>query len=162
MIYECNVCGVEFKAKQAAKRKYCSLTCHYKNMVGKKQSDETIIKRRESMLKVSKTDKWRNAMKPRWDNVGNEKRSPAWKGGRLIQNGYVYLYQPNHPSNINSNYVGEHRLVMEKHLGRFLDDAAVVHHIDEHRCNNNIDNLKLYGSNSEHIREHRLNGGGIK
>lgn len=43
---------------------------------------------------------------------------------------------------------------MEVHLGRFLTKRERVHH--ENRCSwyNAIDNLKLYASHQEHMREH--------
>ena len=43
-------------------------------------------------------------------------------------------------------YIGdkaEHRIIMEKHLGRKLDSCEVVHHIDGDCLNNNISNLML-------------------
>ena len=48
---------------------------------------------------------------------------PEWKGGRLIdKDGYVLVYSPGHPHarRPRKKYVVEHRLVMEKHLGRYL------------------------------------------
>ena len=51
----------------------------------------------------------------------------------------------------------QHRIVMEKHLGRSLSTDEHIHHIDGDRVNNEIGNL-LLTTNSEHrklhIREH--------
>src|SRR3990167_11166805 len=49
-----------------------------------------------------------------------------WKGGKMISGGYVYVKSPNHPFANNCNYVREHRLVMEKHIGRYLLPKEVV------------------------------------
>lgn len=49
-------------------------------------------------------------------------------------------------------YVQEHRLVLEKHLGRFLLPTEVVHHIDGNHANNDISNLQLFSSNGEHLK----------
>ena len=66
-----------------------------------------------------------------------------WKGGRQIdRKGYVLIYSPDHPYN-SKKYVREHRLVMEKHLGRYLKPNEDVHHINENRQDNRIENLKL-------------------
>ena len=48
----------------------------------------------------------------------------------------------------------EHRLVLEKHIGRYLSKKEVVHHIDKNRSNNNIENLKLFESESKHMAFH--------
>ncbi len=47
-----------------------------------------------------------------------------------------------------------HRYIMEKHLRRKLKKGEVVHHIDENKTNNNISNLRLYKSHSEHMIGH--------
>lgn len=43
-----------------------------------------------------------------------------WRGGRINKEGYIFIYSPQHPNAINGKYVAEHRLVVEKHLGRYL------------------------------------------
>jgi len=86
-------------------------------------------------------------------------RSPKWAGGRKIRkDGYVLVAVESHPHSADNKasgtcYVLEHRLVMEKHLGRFLEPAEVVHHIDGNPSNNDLSNLKLYATNADHIRE---------
>jgi hypothetical protein len=42
---------------------------------------------------------------------------------------------------------------MENHLGRYLEQNEVVHHIDGDRSNNHINNLKLTNQ-SDHAKEH--------
>lgn len=54
---------------------------------------------------------------------------------------------------IRKGYVMEHRLVMEKHLGRFLTPEEVVHHVDEDGGNNAIENLRVM-SKTEHDALH--------
>ena len=53
------------------------------------------------------------------------KRASHWKGGRMINDGYVYIYQPSHPFRSRDNYIFEHRLIMEKMLGRFLKPGYI-------------------------------------
>jgi hypothetical protein len=42
---------------------------------------------------------------------------------------------------------------MEAALGRYLRPEEVVHHIDGNPSNNRLDNLRLFASQSDHIRE---------
>lgn len=49
----------------------------------------------------------------------------------------------------------EHRYLMEKIIGRKLNKGEIVHHIDGNPKNNNLNNLKLFKNNSEHIKFHR-------
>lgn len=71
-------------------------------------------------------------------------------------NGYVLLYTPHHPQCDAGGYVPEHRLVMEKKIGRFLKKEEVVHHIDRCKANNAPENLMLFESNSAHLRHHGM------
>jgi hypothetical protein len=84
-------------------------------------------------------------------------KHPNWKNGRLISRGYVYLRKPNHPNANKAGYVAEHRLAMEKFLGRYLNKNEVVHHKDGNRGNNIIDNLEVLDTNREHFKNfHQL------
>lgn len=84
--------------------------------------------------------------------IGNV--SPAWNGGRTIDNGYICIWIPEHPNSDSKGYVREHRLVMEEKIGRYLKRSEVVHHIDGDTMNNDIDNLILFKSQSEHSIYH--------
>ena len=69
--------------------------------------------------------------------------------------GYWLVWIKDHQYKNNSGYVPEHRLVMEKRIGRYINPKVEdVHHIDKDRKNNDIDNLLLC-SRIEHIRIHK-------
>jgi hypothetical protein len=57
-----------------------------------------------------------------------------------------------HPFN-SKGYVSAHRLVMEAHLGRYLEPGETVHHINEIKTDNRLQNLYLC-SQEEHVQIH--------
>lgn len=81
----------------------------------------------------------------------------SWKGGRRIDaTGYVLVYAPGHPR-ANKGYMLEHRLVMERHLGRPLVRSESVHHINGIKTDNRLENLVLI-TQSSHMKLHGVSG----
>jgi len=77
-----------------------------------------------------------------------------WKKGRCKCNGYMSIKTLYHPYANNRGYVYEHRLVMEKDIGRYLLPDEKVHHINGKPLDNRIENLVLI-SHRMHIRGHK-------
>ena len=66
----------------------------------------------------------------------NKENNPHWNGGRFVDcRGYAFVL-------IGDKYIGEHRLVVEQHLGRRLDFKEKIHHINGNPYNNDVDNLQ--------------------
>lgn len=75
--------------------------------------------------------------------------NPAWAGGRVIElDGYVTI--PGTDRAIGRSL--EHRVAMEKILGRKLRRQEVVDHIDGCPLHNDPKNLRVFPSNAEHLR----------
>ena len=58
--------------------------------------------------------------------------------------GYMLVSAPDHPEADRAGKVAEHRLVMEKQLGRYLVSGEHVHHRNGVRTDNRPDNLELW------------------
>jgi HNH endonuclease len=64
------------------------------------------------------------------------------KGGHTTKGGYLLVRAPNHPFATKTGYVLEHRLVMEKMIGRYLKPWETAHHRNGVRKDNRPENLE--------------------
>lgn len=65
------------------------------------------------------------------------------KGPHLSARGYVIEYMPEHPMAMRTGYIQQHRRVMAEHLGRLLGPDEVVHHRNEIKTDNRVENLEV-------------------
>lgn len=143
----CDNCSKEFISKYSEQTRrgknqhFCSLDCYKKGYVS---TDNQRDMARINLIKYNKTHNGNNM----W----------AWKGGRYIgSNGYIFFYSPDHPNRNTQKYVLEHRIIMEKHLGRYLTKEETVHHINGDKTDNKIENLLLFATSGEHTHFHAIN-----
>ena len=136
MTVNCLICTKQFTTYPSkiklGKGKYCSKACQFESQKGKQVSPHTQFKK---------------GVKPH--NYKGYRFVKSRKNGRT----YKLIHKPDHPYATKAGYVREHRLVMEKHIGRYLTKDEVVHHIDENTTNNDISNLQLM-TPSDHSKHH--------
>lgn len=85
------------------------------------------------------------------------KNHPFWKGGKIIEDGYVYIKVSNHPYADRYGYMAEHRLMAEKALGRYLRLHEMVHHINEIRSDNRNSNFVICTKGYNRFLHGRIN-----
>lgn len=80
---------------------------------------------------------------------------PQWRGGRTFRaDGYIQVYVPDHPHANNKGCVLEHRLVVERAIGRILLPVEVVHHENDDGHDNRVENLRLFPNQAAHKKHH--------
>ncbi len=98
-------------------------------------------------------------------NVQGGEKHPRWNGGTTINRGYRYIkITPDDPFYCmarEDGYVKYSRYLMAKHLGRPLTRKENVHHKDENKLNDIIENLQLFTNVNEHQRFHGIKRGGL-
>lgn len=89
-------------------------------------------------------------------------KSEHFKGYTTTSYGYKTVKDRDHPNSDRQGYILEHRIVMEKFLGRFLTKEEVIHHRNEIKSDNRIENLFLFPNDELHRCFHMLNKYSLK
>lgn len=72
----------------------------------------------------------------------------------VFTNKYLAIQMPNHHKARSDGYVYIHQLQAEKKLGRLLRSEECVHHINYDKYDNDVNNLMIFKTNSDHIAFH--------
>lgn len=150
----CEKCGVKFRsvwrAKRAAYSKYCGAPCYTKVQT--------------TRIAVDCGHCGKEFLPPKWRADKHDevfcsvrchaekmcgKNSPSYKGGSYVSSaGVRFIAQGNHVAKVG--YKGEHRLVVERLLGRKLKHwSEPILHINRDKLDNRIENLYLCKDMSE-------------
>ena len=133
----CEGCGGKLNLRNnrdILRKRFCSKQCLFR-VVYPSQYVPPISKETREKMRQSKVE----LLASGWETVGWKKY--GYKRS-VTGRGYVFL-----------GHRREHRVLMERELGRKLFPYEVVHHKDENKGNNNIENLEVM-NNGEHKRLH--------
>lgn len=153
----CLTCGKTFDYHASTRTgHYCSVSCGItaRNLTDQNPSFRRDIRGEKNPMHGKGLTGDSNPMYGR-----TREQSPNWKGGRKVRkDGYVLIAAPiEHPypayKKGNSAYILEHRLIMERIVGRYLLPTEVVHHRDGNPSNNAPENLQLFDSQADHISQ---------
>ena len=111
----CGFCGKRFQSPDYRPRRFCGLSCAARGRLNPRH-----------------VVKW-----VEWTPLA------TWKRGAVTDAGYVSVHLPQHPRAGKKGRFLEHRLVVEQHLGRWLDPQEKVHHRNAMKADNRIENLQL-------------------
>ena len=164
---KCIICDNEFKSKRPG-QKACSRSCNAKYITSLKpkfKPNKCLICGKElrhlSHLKYCSL-KCSGIAK-------RDKKHHLYKGRKLHSEGYIYILNREHPFSSKEHLILEHRLIMEDWLRtnnpnseylveldgkKYLSKKVIVHHENGFKADNRIENLIVYSSHSEHIKEH--------
>lgn len=136
----CKNCNQEYEAHPSVNKKFCSHSCYAKSLIGKHfkwnhKRRTPVWNEGKKMPEISGKNHWN------------------WKGGFYINDSGYKVFNSNAVN--DGKKTREHRLIVEKHLGRNLKKNEHIHHIDGNKLNNDIKNLLIVNP-TDHQRIHRL------
>jgi hypothetical protein len=153
---KCLVCNKLF-APEVSKRKYCSKNCYYKmkRIRGDRVHWTDEMRLKMSLSKMGKKNPMygigvypKGTKRPEIKGENNKN----WKGGFSITTDGYKVWE--HEGINEGRKTLDHRLVMEKHLGRKLLSEEIVHHKNHNKLDNRIENLEIV-SRKVHMAIHK-------
>lgn len=153
----CKQCRNSFRAKRKSKwgepRKFCTRKCllTYRNTPIEFRCIAcgeifTVIRYKINKSKPERKFCSHKCKQFYWETIGKTDKRTYEGKKHFSGSGYIYIHAPEHPSvkGKNYRYVAEHRLVMEKHLRRYLETGENVHHKNGDKHDNRLSNLELW------------------
>lgn len=155
-------CAVEGCEKLARTRGWCS--AHYERWRRNGNPGPAGDARRrppkgpcevEGCDRLAKARQWCEKHYQRWHEHGDPEKMVRPNYGakrRLHVQGYVMIWEPDHPLAMAYGYVFEHRKVLHD-AGIEVPEGCHVHHKNEDKTDNRVENLEVLTA-QEHTRHH--------
>lgn len=149
---KCVACDNKVVSKNKTVR-YCSVLCARRNVIRARSGPLPKVRIFKNCPSCEKefTTRWdkqiccSRSCARAYDAKKNGGHSWTYKGGTSKHaSGYIKELDKTHPYADESGYVMQHRLVMERSLGRKLGASERVHHKNGVRNDNRIENLELW------------------
>lgn len=156
IIIQCLSCGADIRKMPSRKaKKFCSNKCHGEWL--KKQGEPKFVTQQCKRCGTEFSAERSQVCRGNYKFCSNEcriaynrgEKSYSYKGGYVRPDGYREV-------TINGERFLEHRLVMERMIGRKLLHNEHVHHINGDKLDNRAENLRLI-SEVEHLSAHGRN-----
>lgn len=141
---QCEQCGTQTYSTPSTPRRFCSKTCQDETQRVDQVSaicvwcGATFTHQRSIQRRYCGRDCYEQSRNS--TTVGREHNG---KPVRRTAEGYLVVYEPEHPRAYRHGYVLEHRRVMERALDRLLEPGEVVHHLNGKKWDNRPENLEL-------------------
>jgi len=138
------------------KDNYCSQKCYWgeriknKCLTCKKEFETFPCKKKEGKGKFCSRECYHKSIEGKHHSPDTEFK----KYQDFDPEKYIFIKAPEHPFASCRKQVMEHRLIVEDAIGRFLNSHEVIHHINEIKSDNRLENLYLFDSLSEHTKYH--------
>lgn len=146
-IIPCEVCGKDFYRRPSMIRsntRFCSVACA--NVGQTKTPIEKVCQYCQKAFSVKPSQSMRKYCSRQCD--ANAKQYTAidrmhnGRHVRIDRKGYLWVWEPTHPKNFRG-WVSEHRFLMEQQIGRYLETREHVHHKNDIKDDNRLDNLEI-------------------
>lgn len=145
----CQVCGNPVYAnksqRESGEGRYCSIECSAVARSKEPVSKPCAYCDKEMQLKPSQAhvQYCSKACEASARTKRPLERHHNGKPARKDDQGYVMVYEPDHPNRSFKGWQYEHRIVAERGLGRYLGSDEHVHHINGIKDDNRPENLQV-------------------